>query len=239
MSFNTAQDCQVDFEVLNEILNKYCSEWVPFSNEEFISSIIKYNNSSTSDFNKISWRHLKCIVKNDSCLKKIINIANECFKLGHWLSHFKISMSIIIPKPNKESYDFPKSFRPIILLNTLGKLIKKVIDNRLQFYLILNNFIYLSQLGGLKQRSTLDAGVTLIYFICLEWVKQKMTSTLVFDIAQFFPSLNHQLLLLILKKAIFDPKVECFFSNYLVGRKTWYFWNSFSSPFFNVDIGVG
>jgi len=37
----------------------------------------------------------------------------------------------------------------------------------------------------------------------------------------------------------FDLKVAHFFLNYLVGRKTWYFWNSFSSSFFNVDVGVG
>jgi len=65
-----------------------------------------------------------------------------------------------------------------------------------------------------------------------------MTSTFAFDITQFFPSLNHCMLPLILEKAEFDPKVICFFSNYLIGRKTQYFWNNFSSPFFNVDIGV-
>jgi len=70
LSFNTAQDCQVDFEVLNKISNKYSLEWIPFSNKEFISSIAKYNNSSTLGPNKLSWRYLKCIIKNDSCLKK-------------------------------------------------------------------------------------------------------------------------------------------------------------------------
>ena len=66
-----------------------------------------------------------------------------------------------------------------------------------------------------------------------------MISTLAFNIAQFFLSLNHCLLPHILKKTIFDSKVEHFFSNYLVGKKTQYYWNNFSSPFFNVDIGVG
>ena len=65
-----------------------------------------------------------------------------------------------------------------------------------------------------------------------------MTSTLVFDITQFFPFLNHQLLLLILKKTRCHFKVVQFFSNYLVGRKMQYSWNNFSSQFFNVDIGV-
>jgi len=66
-----------------------------------------------------------------------------------------------------------------------------------------------------------------------------MTSTLAFDIVQFFPFLNHCLLSHILGNTGFNPKVECFFLNYLVGKKTQYYWNKFSSPFFNVNVGVG
>jgi len=41
-----------------------------------------------------------------------------------------------------------------------------------------------------------------------------------------------------LDKAGFDFKISLFFRNYLVGQKTKYFWNNFSFPFFNIDIGV-
>jgi len=153
--------------------------------------------------------------------------------------YFKTSTSIIIPKPNKESYNSPKSFRPIVLLNTIGKLIEKVIGERLQFHSISKNFIHPSQLGRLKQHSTVNAGVALIYFICSGWVIYINTSTLAFNIAQFFPSLNHQLLPHIYNKAGFNLKVSRFFQNYLVGQKTKYVWNSFYSSFFNVDVGVG
>jgi len=37
----------------------------------------------------------------------------------------------------------------------------------------------------------------------------------------------------------FDSHIIKFFSNYLVGRKTQYVWNSFYFLFFNVDIRVG
>jgi len=37
----------------------------------------------------------------------------------------------------------------------------------------------------------------------------------------------------------FNLQVVKFFSNYLIGRKTHYFWNSFTSPSFDVNIGVG
>ena len=162
-----------------------------------------------------------------------------CLELGHWPLYFKTSMTIVILKPNKASYNSPKSFRPIILLNTLGKLIEKVISDRLQFHIISNNFIYQCQLGGLKFKITSDAGITLTYFIHTGWVRNLSTSILAFDISQFFLSLNHYLLPHILRKASFDSKVVHSFLNYLVSRKTWYFWNNFSSSLFNIDIRVG
>ena len=94
---------------------------------------------STPGSNKVSWKHLKVVVKDAECSKNIINIINACINLGHWLSCFKLLSLIIIPKPNKTSYNSPKPFYPIVLLNILGKLIKKVIGERLQFQSQINN----------------------------------------------------------------------------------------------------
>ena len=146
---------------------------------------------------------------------------------------------IVIPKPNKSLYDSPKSFRPIVLLNTMGKLIEKVIRDRLQFQVISNNFIYQSQLRGLKFKSTTDAGIALTYFIHIGWIKNMLTSSLVLDIVQFFPLLNYHLLVLILGKAGFNSRVVNFFSNYHVNRQTKYFWNNFSSYLFDINVRVG
>jgi len=62
---------------------------------------------------------------------------------------------------------------------------------------------------------------------------------LAFNISQFFPSLNHYFLILILEKAGLNPKVTNFFVNYLVQRSTKYLWNDLSFPFFEVNVGVG
>ena len=48
--------------------------------------------------------------------------------------------------------------------------------------MISNSFIHSSQLGSLKLRSTMDAGVVLTHIIHSGWVKKLTTSTLVFDI---------------------------------------------------------
>ena len=68
------------------------------------------------------------IVKNYKCSSKFINITNAYINLGLWSSHFKIFTTVIISKPNKSLYDSLKSFHPIVLLNILGKLFKKIIS---------------------------------------------------------------------------------------------------------------
>ena len=209
------------------------------SKKEFRITIANCNNASVPGPDKLSWSHLKIILKDNECLGIIIHIANAYIELGYWPLHFKRSITIVIPKLNKISYNSPKSFRPIVLLNTVGKLIKKVIEERLQFFMAANNFIYPSQLGGLKFKSMTDVGIVLTHIIWTGWVNNLLTSTLVFDIVQFFLSLNHCLLTLIMKKVGFDNHIISFFANYLINRKTNYFWNNFMSPIFNVNIGVG
>ena len=185
------------------------------------------------------WCHLKAILKQDACLAHITNIMNACINLGHWLNHFKQSSTVIIPKPNKPAYDNSKYFWPIILLNALRKLIKKVIADRLQFHVVKNDFIHPNQLDSLKFKSTSDTGVTLTHVIRSRWVKNRTTSILAFNIVQFFLSLNYHLLTLSLEKAGLNFKVTSFFVDFLVQRKTNYLWNEFSSPTHEVNVGVG
>ena len=182
-SFNSAQFRSIDETILNECKSFTPMTWLKFSKEEFTHAITNCNDSSAPGPDKVTWGHLKCILKDKSCLRNIISIANTCFDLGHWPNHFKKSTTIVIPKPNKPSYDSVKSFRPIVLLNTLEKLIEKVIGERLQLQAISNNFIHQSQLGGLKFKSTTDAGIALTHIICTGWIKHLSTSSLAFDIA--------------------------------------------------------
>ena len=164
-TFNMASNRQVDTTILDEICDKLIISWPEFSKEEFKIVLSSCNNSSAPGPDKLSWKHLKIVFEDKDYLDTFIQIANACINLGYWLSHFKVSTTIVIPKPNKKSYDSSKSFRPIILLNTIGKLIEKVIGERLQFNIVANSFIHPSQLGGLKFKSMTDTSVVFTHAI--------------------------------------------------------------------------
>jgi len=149
----------------------------------------------------ILWNYIKSILLDDTYLEHMTNITNACIYIEHWPSYFKKSILVIIPKLNKASYDTPKAFQPIVLLNTTGKLIKKVINNCLQFHTTTNSYLYPNQLGDVQQKSTIDTGIYLTHLVRAGWVKQCYTSVIAFDVTQFFLSLNHVFLLSCLKKA--------------------------------------
>jgi len=81
--FNTALHHQVDVEILNEIPEKPTSPWPSFSKKEFRITIASCNNASAPGPDKLSWSHLKIILKDDKCLGIIISIANACIELGY------------------------------------------------------------------------------------------------------------------------------------------------------------
>ena len=140
--FNSVQNYQVNICLLDEVFLKPLSKWLNFLKEEFRSVVKKCSNLFTPGPNYVFWKHFKVVVDNDKYLFNIVNITNICIDLGHWPSHFKMSTLIIIPKPNKVFYNSLKMFCPIVLLNILGKLIEKVIRERLQYQSIASNFIH-------------------------------------------------------------------------------------------------
>ena len=209
-SYNLTENCPINHRFLNKIsqLNEF--EWPPFTNQEFKNAIAKCSTSFTPGPNHIAWRYLRPLIYDKEYLDKIVGIANACITLEFWPSYFKEAKSVVIPKPNKEVYNTPKSFQPIVLLNTTGKLIEKVISNQLQYHMAQNRFLNTNQLGGIRQQSTINAGLYITHLICARWLKQYHTGVIAFDITQFFPSLNHIFLSRCLKKAGLNTNIIIF-----------------------------
>ncbi|CAA7270015.1 unnamed protein product [Cyclocybe aegerita] len=238
-TYNSASGREYDTSVLDELPDEPVREWADFSEHELLSALKGCSNSSAPGPDHITWVHLKELLKDKHVLALFIVLANACLRVGHWLHIFKESLSVIIPKPNKPSYAVPKAFRPIVLLITFGKLIEKMIANRIQFDAVKHDIFHPNQLGGIHQRSTEDAGLILTHLVRAGWVKGLQTSALAFDIAQFFPSINHEMFMAVLRKQGFSPVLAEFFASYLVGRSTVYCWNAFQSDSRSADMGVG
>ena len=146
----------MDISILDEISNKSIIPWPEFSREKFKFVLSSYNNSSTPGPDKLSWNHLKTIFNDIECLNTFVQMANACINLGYWLSHFKTSTTIIIPKPNKKSYDSPKSFRPIVSSSQTVDLVSLYFIFYFYFYFVLFSYFSIFRTARIRVRSDLS-----------------------------------------------------------------------------------
>jgi hypothetical protein len=97
--------------------------------------------------------------------KTVTSTYNECLKRGYFPREWKIAKIIPIIKPGKEDSQDPSKYRPISLLNIGGKVLEKLLINRIMHYIYQIEYINDSQYGFTPQKSTTDAAMAVKQFI--------------------------------------------------------------------------
>ena len=111
----------------------------------------------------VEW--IKKLITHRGVLPFLQAFYNACFEHEVAPSFFKRSCTVVIPKPNKTDYSVPKAYRPIVLLNCLGKLLKKIVARRMQMDAQRHSILHPCQFGGTFQHNTTDAGLHLVHNI--------------------------------------------------------------------------
>jgi len=86
----------------------------------------------------------------------LLDIYNMIFSPSGYLpSVWKHAITIPIPKPDKNKFE-TNGYRPISLLNIMCKILEKIIDTRLRWFLEKSNYLSPHQHGFRQYRSTLN-----------------------------------------------------------------------------------
>jgi hypothetical protein len=89
-------------------------------------------------------------------------------------------------KPGKPRYDLPKAYRPIVLLNTMWKVITAIVANQLTYITEKHQLLLANHFGGRPGRTTMDAMYLLTHQIKKSWRVGKVTLVLFLDIEGTF-----------------------------------------------------
>jgi hypothetical protein len=100
-TYNSAQG-RLASAVLSDILPILPYQtWTLFTMNELEECLCACSNTSAPGPDHLMWRHLKSIVMDDNCTNLFFRLGNACISTGFWPDIFKVSMSVIIPKPGK------------------------------------------------------------------------------------------------------------------------------------------
>ena len=96
--------------------------------------------------------------------------------------------TVVLRKPGKPRYDTLKAYRPIALLNTMGKVLTSVVVEQLTYYMEKYALLPPLHFGGRPARTTSDALHYVTHKIKDSWRKKQVTSALFLDIEGAFPN---------------------------------------------------
>ena len=164
---------------------------------------------------------------------------NCCYASGIYPEQFKTAEIIMIPKNTVPSSD-PDKYRPISLLNFLGKVFAKILNNKLVQHLENNNIIKDSQHGFRKRRSTSTLLANLYERIAREkGTDRKTLVTLVTrDVQKAFDKVWHQGILYKLLQTGLDEHLLRTIADFLHNRKAYIKINKHYGEIFYLNAGV-
>lgn len=126
----------------------------------------------------------------DITIGQIADVFNACMRLNHWPASFKMAKVTPIPKPNKDK-GHTVNYRPISLLNNLGKLFEKVIHRRIALFVAENDILNDEQFGFRPQHSTSHQVLRVANHIRTNKAQRRSTGMVLFDIEKAFDSVWH------------------------------------------------
>ena len=118
-----------DFDNYKSSASKHSAP--PISKIEIEKSLKSLNSGSSPGIDGIS---IAIIQESYLILDDVLfKLYNKCLELNYYPKQWKVAKVTVLKKPNKDSYKSVKSFRPISVLNSLGKIFEKILYERLMW----------------------------------------------------------------------------------------------------------
>lgn len=134
----------------------------------------------------------------------------------------------------------PKAYRPIALLNTIGKIMDSIIARRLSFVAETYHTLPASHFGGRKQKSTEHALHHIVENIYAAWNtgRGRVASLLLLVVSEAFDSVSHDRLLHDLRKRRVDGKTVRCLASFLSERHTRIVLDGHESDQYTIRAGI-
>ncbi|EAT76579.2 hypothetical protein SNOG_16000 [Parastagonospora nodorum SN15] len=150
--------------------------------------------------------------------------------------HFKETITFVIQKPGKDA-KVPTSYRPIAILNTIGKVYERIIANRLKTLAQTHNLLPATQFGAPGRNTTL-ALEHLLNGVYRGWLCKSKVSLLSLDLSGAYDHVDReQLLDTLISKGIPDWLVRIVWS-FLSNRRSFIHMPGFEGDEYWIDVGI-
>ena len=160
----------------------------PLSSDEIRQALSKCSPSSAPGPDGSPYRVWKKVNSINPAI--LLDMLSPLVTFGYHPPCLKHANRVVLDKPGKPSYDTPASFRIIVLLKTISKILERIMTVRLSGLARKAGLLHPNQCGSLPGLSTADACATLIHEVRTLQRPRRAISTLFLDIKAGFDNVN-------------------------------------------------
>ena len=186
-----------------------------FSIDELSDALTNCNDSAAGP-DDIHYQMLKHLPSE--ALHTLLNSLNNIWITGNFPPTWRQSYIVPIPKPDKDSTN-PTNYRPIALTSCVCKVMERMVNNRLIWYLERNKLITPTQSGFRKGRSTTDQLVRLESFVREAFIQKQHVTAIFFDLEKAYDTTWKYGILKDLHDAGLRGRLPLFIAGFLSDRK--------------------
>ena len=180
--------------------------------EDALHQLEEGKSSGEDQIDNAMLKHLPPISK-----QYLLDFFNRMWTEGSFPQDWKTSIILPILKTGKDQSN-PKNYRPISLTSNICKLIERMVNNRLIWFLEKTQKLSPHQFGFRPGRSTIDPIAALTTDILNGYKTKKTTTAVFFDFEKAFDTISRNTIVSNLKEMGVDGNILKFIHNYLKGR---------------------
>ena len=157
---------------------------------------------------------------------------------GYHPSSLKAAEGVVLEKPGKAAYDTPASYRVIVLLETLSKILERLFANRLSVQAREIGMLHPNQCGSLPGVSSFHAAAALTHEVATAHKLKLKASSLLLDIKGGFDNVRPDSLTGMLRERGVSPYIVSWVRTFLAGRSCRLRFQGAPNSFVKVAVGT-
>ena len=216
-------------------LTRY-EDYTPLTSAEGSRALSKSSNTSAPGPDHIPYSVWKSVHRIKPSL--LPSLLDPLLAHGFHPPSLKKALGIVLDKPGKPSYDSPSSFRVIVLLRTLIKILERVVASRLSAPAVICSLIDPLQCGSLPARSTTDAALVLQQNVESFHRLRYKVSTLFLNVKGGFDNVESPSLLSLLRRKGVSPYLVQWVGSFLRERTCRLTFQGSPRLFAPISVGV-
>lgn len=209
---------RIDTSDIMDLRSDFGNNFEPLSEAEVKAALENMKDNIKPGPDGIPYEFLK--LAGPLILPRLVRLFQSSIDHQHCPLHFRQSLTYVFRKPHVGDYTTPEAYRPLVMRNTLSKLLESIVASRIKTIVEKQELLPINQWRGPREAELNDARGALLDRVYSAWKEGSKASLLLIDDLKGFENASHKRLVYNLQRQRLPTKLVGWIRSFLSHQRT-------------------